>query len=355
MKTKFGKPVLYLLAALAFAGIALSCSDDEDAKPADTTQLQASVTTAATLISSTSEGKNDGQYPAGSKATLQTAIDASQALITALSTDQTAVDNAVVSLNKAIDDYKAKVIAPIAEADLIAHWTFNEGTGTTAADQSSHAFNGTFKTGPSAWGAGFPVWSADRTGAAGKAVKFDKGANIEIPYNTALNPTAALSISTWVKSDVIKAGNRFLGLQSWIGYKFELQDLNHAFVSIGYSGGTYDKDGQVALPINEWHHLVATFGGGQTILYLDGIAINAAKYTDTPNPAKSISDKPYNLVIGQDFPTDKYASTTTNFDNDKIIPLEWGGYFQGSLDELRMYKTVLTPSQVTSIYDREKP
>lgn len=359
MKTKLVKPVLFLLAALAFAGIIASCSDDEDAKPADVTALQASVTTATTLLTTTTEGKNDGQYPSGSKATLQTAIDAAQSLITSMSTDQTAVDNAVVSLTKAIDDYKAKVITPIAQADLIAHWSFDEGTGSTAGDKSANKFDGTFKTGPAAWGAGFPVWAADRTGSAGKAVKFNSGANIEVPYNTALNPTAALTIATWIKADVIKAGNRFLGLQSWIGYKFELQEANRSFLTIGYQGGAYDRDSEQNLPVNEWHHIVATYGGGKTLFYVDGTLVKT--WENTPNAALSISGKPYNLVIGQDFPTDKYSSGDgANFDNVNspdyhVIPLAWGGYFQGSLDELRMYKTVLTATQVASLYDREKP
>ena len=56
----------------------------------------------------------------------------------------------------------------------------------------------------------------------------------------------------------------------------------------------------------------------------------------------------------------KYAATTDNYDNVghpdyHVIPLEWGGYFRGMLDEVRMYNTVLTATQVASIYNIEKP
>jgi hypothetical protein len=38
-----------------------------------------------------------------------------------------------------------------------------------------------------------------------------------------------------------------------------------------------------------------------------------------------------------------------------VIPAAWGGYLHGSLDEVRIYKVALTATQVTSIYDLEKP
>ncbi len=146
-----------------------------------------------------------------------------------------------------------------------------------------------------------------------------------------------------------------MGLQSWIGYKFELQEANKPFFSVRTDQGGYDKDihDNNGLPINEWHHIAVAFGGGNTVFYIDGTQVQ--KWEDTPGEAMSISDTPYNLVFGQDFPTDKYAANGDNFDNDKIIPLEWGGYFQGYMDEVRMYKTVLSASQIQSIYDREKP
>jgi hypothetical protein len=37
-------------------------------------------------------------------------------------------------------------------------------------------------------------------------------------------------------------------------------------------------------------------------------------------------------------------------------PSQWGvGYFRGSMDEIRIYNIALTATQVTSIYDAEKP
>lgn len=342
-----------LMAVVVFSGLVLSsCDDDNDTPPADKTELQAAIDEAQAVLSETEEGVLDGQFPIGSKAILQAAIQAAQNVMQDNSVTQAQVDAAVVSLNKAVEEYLAKEIKPIAESDLIAHWSFNEGTGTTANDNSVNELDGTFKSGHQTWGAGFPEWTTDRYGEANRALKFDKGANIEVPYNTKLNP-AQMTIALWVNPAVVDANNRFLGLHSWNGYKFQLQSENYPFFTVNTGDAIYDRDAGVALPVNEWHHIAVTFGGGKTEFYIDGELVKS--WDNTPGEALSISTAPYNLVIGQDFPTDKYAATPDNYDNDKIIPLEWGGYFQGKLDEIRMYKVALTATQIKSIYDREKP
>jgi hypothetical protein len=346
-----------LLSALFIA----SCSSDDEPVEGDKTELSAAIADIEDRIAEAEEGTLEGQYQVGAKATLQIAVDAAKLTVADPKAEQAKVNSVLANLLSELEAFEAKVVEPIDVANLVGRWRFDEGTGTTANDESDNGFDGTFKTGHADWGAGFPTWTTDRFNVANKAVHFDDGANIEVPYNTALNPTAEISISVWVKADEIRADNRFIGLQSWIGYKFQLQSGNHAFVSVGYAGGTYDKDGQVALPLNEWHHLVATFGDSKTIIYLDGIAIEASTYNDTPNPPVSISGKPYNLVFGQDFPTNKYAAgdganfNTVGHAEYHVIPLAWGGYFHGSLDEIRIYKSDLSASQVLSIYNAEKP
>lgn len=357
MNKLFSKSMLLILLLACVAGLMnlSSCSDDDDGE--DVVINKAALTTAiddaTELLETTEEGNNDGQFPSAARAALQSAIDAAEAVSTSTTVSQAQVDAAVNSLNAAMDAYEAAMVTPIAEADLIAHYTFNEGTGTTASDMSANGFDGTFKTGPAGWGAGFPEWAEDRNGDAAKAIHFNEGANIEIPYNTKLNPEQ-ITISLWISADEINENNRFLGLHSWIAYKFQLQSTNRPFFTVHSSDDAYfDRDAEVELPINEWHHIAVTFGGGNMIFYVDGEMVKT--WDNTPGTAMSISGAPYNLVIGQDFPTDQYAATDANFEADKKIPLAWGGYFRGYLDELRMYKTVLTASQIQSIYDREKP
>jgi hypothetical protein len=61
-----------------------------------------------------------------------------------------------------------------------------------------------------------------------------------------------------------------------------------------------------------------------------------------PGNILSLASHPVNLVFGQDLPTSANGP-------------DYGGYFHGTLDEIRIYKSVLTQAQVTSIYNLEKP
>jgi hypothetical protein len=366
MKTKFRIPVMLFLAAMLCALAIVSCKDDEDPlPPTDLTALQASITAATDRLSATVEGRADGQFSTDARTTLQAAIDAAQAVVDNTETTQEQADAAKVSLDTALTTYNEAEITPVAPEALVAWWSFDEGTGTTAADGSDNGFDGTFVAAHEDWGGGLPEWAEDRAGTAGKALHFGTtGGSVEVAYATALNPTDAITVSAWVKSDVIKRGNRFLGLQSWIAYKFELQEGNYPFFSMGYDGGTYDKDAKVPLPNEEWHHVAVTFSAadGKMIFYIDGeMTVTEENLTNT---GMSISENPYNLVIGQDFPTDKYFigdpgegeefndPTSPNY---HVIPLVWGGHFEGSLDELRIYNTALSATQVEGLYDRERP
>lgn len=361
MKTKSGKLIL-MGGMLFFAVFFASCSKDDPAVVIDKTALKASITSANLLLTTTSEGVATGNYLKGSQAPLTTAIAAAQTVVDDVAVSQVTVTNATVSLAAAVTVYDGKKVVPIDPANLIGQWTFDQITaatiGAVVKDYSGNGRDGSIKAGHSTLGGILPVLTTDRYGVAGKALALNKGANVEIPYNTALNP-ASISISVWVKLAEVR-NNRFMGLQSWIGYKFEVQDGNIPFATIGHTGGSYDRDAVVKINQNEWYHLVMTYTAGTMVFYINGLKVRT--HTDTPNPAISISGKPYNLVFGQDFPTDKYSldSNGTNFDtvghaDFHVIPLAWGGYLHGSLDEVRIYKSVLTESQVTTIYNVEKP
>jgi len=361
---------MYLMAALLCAFVVASCSNDDGGPttPAtDFTTLSASITAAQAKLTATQEGKLDGQYPKASRDALQAAITAAQAVVANTATTQTEADAANTQLGVAMTAYDGAKITPIAAEALVAHWSFDEGTGTVAHDESANAFNGTFKNGPlwpGAWhaNADMPDWWKDRNGTANKAIHFSSdGGVVEVPYNTKLNPSE-ITVALWVNADSINADNRFLGLQFWIGYKFQLQSANRPFFTAGYAGGAYDRDSEQDLPVGEWHHIAVTSGKidgvGSMLFYVDGELIKT--WSDTPEPLVSIAAKPYNFVIGQDFPTDQYVATDANYNaadhpDFHKLPLGWGGHFRGALDELRIYNTVLTGSQIASIYDREAP
>jgi hypothetical protein len=356
MKTRSLKLIL-MVTSLLGVGLFSSCSSNDPAAVTKV-ELDASIAQANALLAGSIEGVAAGNYQRGSQTELKNAIAIALVISQLPEVKQTTVTGANASLQAAIAVYQGKIIQAIDPANLVGHWTFDEIATVTAGavvkDYSGNSRNGAIKAGHVYFNAGaagvLPTLTTDRYGNVGKALAMNKGSNVEIPYNVALN-SASMSFAAWIKLDEVR-NNRFMGLHSWIGYKFEVQDGNRPFLSMGFAGGTYDRDAAVAIGQGAWYHLATTYTAGTMSFYINGILVK--KWTDTPNAAAALTT-PYNLVLGCDFPTDKYAATDSNFDNDKLIPAAWGGYLHGSLDEVRIYKTALTAAQVTSIYDLEKP
>ncbi|MCK5168721.1 MAG: LamG domain-containing protein [Bacteroidales bacterium] len=351
LKTNYAKLLAMLFLVISIAFVPACSDDDDDPDPVDKTALSAKITEAENLIATTEEGTANGQYTFGSQDVLQDVIDLAKVVeLNSLAT-QIEVDNSVVALEAAITVYEAAEIVPIAPDALIGHWAFDDGTGTTAKDYSDNGFDGTFGT-ETGFGAGVPTWATDRYGNAGKAIAFDDGAKITVPYTSAVNP-AQITIALWVKAAEIRESNRFLGLQSWNGYKFQLQSANKAYftgcIDQAGSGVFLQEDTEPELDLNKWYHIAATWGSGQLIFYINGVLTR----TVDGESGDLVTVTGHDLVFGVG--SSKYAATADNYDVDKIIPLDWGGYFHGTLDEIRMYNTVLTATQITSIYDVEKP
>lgn len=360
MKTRSVK--FFLMAAVALgAGFLASCSKDDEAPPVVKTDLIAAIAAVNGLLETTSEGVAAGNYLKGSRAPLIKAVAEAQLVVDDPSATQVTVTNATVALAAAVAQYESQKVVPIDPANLVGQWTFDELTtaavGTTVKDYSGNNFNGTIKAGHAYWGGGIPALAQDRYGDANKALHFDKGSNVEITYNTKLNPTV-MSISLWAKADVnspIVNNQYMIAMNRWNGYKLNFQDSPKAFFTVkadvtGVADPAYyDRDNADPLVTQgQWWHIVVTFGGGHMIFYLNGVMVK--DWDNTPGTAVSLSAAPVNLVFGQDLPSTGYS--TNNADPNY---LNWGGFYIGTMDEVRIYKSVLTASQVTSIYEIEKP
>lgn len=361
MKTQTIK-FLLMATVLLSAGLLASCSKDDPAIPVVKTELNAGITAASLVISTTSEGVGTGNFLKGSQAPLIAAIASAQAVSNDATATQLIVTNATVALAAAVATYNTQIVVPIDPTNLIGQWTFDQLTsaavGVVVKDYSGNSRDGAIKAGHAFWGAGIPTLAADRYGVAGKALHFDKGSNVEIPYNTALNPTT-MSISLWAKADVntpsVINNQYMVSMNRWNGYKLQFQDSPKAFFTVkaNVTGvvdpAYYDRDNASPLVTQgQWWHIVVTFGGGHMVFYLNGVAVK--DWDNTPGTAISQSAAPINLVFGQDLPSGGYSTV-----DGSVNYVNWGGFYIGAMDEVRMYKSVLTASQVTSIYTVEKP
>jgi len=354
MKTKINSKTLsFLLAILVITGSVFvnSCKKDEDSKPnVNTTALEDSVSAAEDLLANATEGVEDGNYQNGSKAVLQTAVDAVQAILDNPASTQANIDAAVVNLHNAMNTFRNSKIVPIAQENLIAQWTFSEGTGTTTSDASTNGLDGTFMAGYSTIpGNGpLPEWTSDRYGTENKALHFSNGGHIEIPYNSVLFPTE-ITISLWAKVDNIFADNYMMSQNWWEGWKIQYQSANKVFFTYKNAAAVYyDRDWSVnGQDTTDWHHVVVTLKEGEENYYADGELVKS--WTDVTGGLNA-PPNPVAFCIGQEFPNERPGIAPAE------DPAQWAaGYFKGSLDDIRIYNTALSATQVMGIYNLEKP
>ncbi len=198
-------------------------------------------------------------------------------------------------------------------AGLVAAYAFNEGTGTTTGDTSGNANTGALTNGP--------TWNA--VGKFGAAVSFD-GVNdhILVPHSASLTLTTAMTLEAWVNPTVT--------LSNWKAILQKEQDAYFLTASSDQNrpaaGATLNNIcctntyATAALVPNTWTHVATTYDGAQLRLYINGVLVSST-------PA-----------------TGSIQTTTT--------PLRIGGntysteFFQGMIDELRIYNRALTATEI---------
>lgn len=341
--------VCVLSLGLLFNGCSKSSNS---APPTDKTSLQLAIDSANYYSTVTIEGSKPGDYTTGSKATLNTALAAANAILADPSSSQATLTNAAANLQAAITAYKGTFIQQIAAANLIGYWKFNGN----ANDSSGNGHNGTVTMGHAFFGAGTPTLTKDRFGNANMAYHFDHGGNIEVPYTQALNPQQ-MSISLWVRQDtagrtVNPANYYMIAMNRWNGWKFQTQPslpfyTVHVFESTATPPDStiYDRDdaGVALTPVTTWYHLVVTYKPGEEDFYINGSLVKS--WTNTIGTPITLTS-PVNITIGSDLPTSKYLTV----DPTGNLLVDYGGFWTGDMDDVMFYNVALTGPQVLSIF-----
>jgi len=200
-----------------------------------------------------------------------------------------------------------------AQSGLVAAYSFDEGSGNSVKDSSSGGNNGTIND---------ATWTA--SGRYGAALVFNgSSAVVNIANSRSLRLTTAMTLEAWVRpakvstwwSDVIYKGNDNY-------YLMAASDNSSRPAAGGKFGSTTSSNvfGPSALPANAWTHLAATYDGSTLKLYINGaLASSVARSGSMPTSNSR-------LQIGGDG--------------------TFGQYFAGSIDDVRVYNTALTESQV---------
>jgi hypothetical protein len=213
-----------------------------------------------------------------------------------------------------------------------AYWRLDENRGTTVFDRTNHLNTGAFVHQPTLGATGA------LTGDSDTAVTFN-GTNqyAQVPYQSALNPAPPYSIEAWAKVTGGAGKFRTVVMSRDIGpmrgYMLLAGSDDRWQAWVGAGGTAWKKVIGPSLTLNAWTHLVVTVapvsGGYQVTLYVNGA--QAAQSTFTTVRANTV--RPLRLGAG---------ATEGN-------PIQ---YFPGTLDEVGVYNTALSPDRVSAHYTR---
>ncbi len=156
------------------------------------------------------------------------------------------------------------------------------------------------------------------------------GSNDYIDCGTvsALNSASTFSVSAWYKKASASGGGLIVGVGPFPGERFYIEHFSNNTIYVGYDS-TFASVSSTA--DTNWHHVVYVRDSGTHKLYLDG---NDMSLGGTPSSTTGAS-------AGNPF----YIGRLNNY----------SGYFGGLIDEVAVYSSALSSSDVTAIYNSGEP
>ncbi|MBA4319342.1 MAG: MAM protein [Flavobacterium sp.] len=160
-----------------------------------------------------------------------------------------------------------------------------------------------------------------------RAISFD-GTNDYLDAGKVLNLDNTFTVSTWIKRNsanqtiLSKRDNAFT-----TGYDLSINNVGKAEMS-WINGTKQTITSSVAIPPGKWHNVAVTFDGTTAQLYIDGVLDVAQAMPTVPANTQSF------LIAAAD------GVNTTSF-------------FNGGIDEVRVWKVALTDKQLRYVMNQE--
>lgn len=211
---------------------------------------------------------------------------------------------------------------PERQRKLVAWWKFDEAEGGNAGDSSGNDFVGTL--------IGNPQWQPTG-GKVGGALAFDGDDDFVECVDEELNISGALTIAAWIKLSKSTPDQKIAGNQDNIsgGYKlgifsdkaeFEVRDSSNSLRNNRFVGG-----GTVLQP-DVWYHVVGTYSQGKSIKTYVNAKLDREQET-------------LNILAP--------STGTLKMGCEPFSDLYW---FNGLMDDLRIYNYALSDAEVAALY-----
>jgi hypothetical protein len=214
----------------------------------------------------------------------------------------------------------------VGKAELVAGWTFDEGSGAVARDGTGNGHDGAVE------GA---KWV---TGKFGGALEFNgDGDHVFVPHADALN-LEAVSVVAWVvptewNPDLNAIAQKWEDGTNRRQYQLTVyQEKNWWYVSDAGDNWPRTDATTTIIPLDEWTHLVGTYDGSMMRAYVNGVL-------DEEKPQEAgLFTSDVDVQIGG------YGPTT---------PVVYGEnrHFKGVIDEVYFYDGALTEAEIRALMD----
>jgi hypothetical protein len=220
-------------------------------------------------------------------------------------------------------DARAEADAQEPMPPLVGYWPFDEATGSRAFDRSGNGNHGTV------------VGAAWTGGVLGSALRFDGSSTyVDIPCNAALDfGTGDFSVAAWIltTADTEVPGDtgrdEILAKGDPYNSGFSLSVTHSRIASyVGSTGRAGFSWTSIVVNDGVWHHVAMTRSSGLVTIYSD--AVRAHQYA-APDDVDVSTD----LIIG------RHGTSQQT-------------YFDGSIDEVRIYRGALTDAQLARLAKR---
>jgi hypothetical protein len=208
-------------------------------------------------------------------------------------------------------------------ADLIAYYPF----GGNANDESGNGYDGTV------FGASM---ATDRCGNAENAYSFDGEVYIKIATDDFKQQP--FSVGVWVKATDIDYESAIIGYENGVGYYgwllWTTQDGKARYQLQSATGGPIAiADTDTVITDNTWHFIVATDDSTTLRIYVDGKLENSSSSTTTLWASTMYA------YFGAGRPEHELA----------------GNWFNGTIDDARLYNHALSEAEVQKLYSTPVP
>jgi hypothetical protein len=213
----------------------------------------------------------------------------------------------------------------ISDDSLVGYWKFDDANGGTAKDSSGRANNGTLTTmenGADWVTTGLP---SQLRAFNQSTLDFD-GSNDYVSFGSMGATAFPGTLSFWIKPDSVAGGDmRILGNTGGnCGGIIRASGTDLQTINIGCSAWSTIATG---LSTSDWQHIVITFDGTNMKGFRNGVAGSSYNIGGSPN-----------FWINQAWTTGAPYSG-------------FGSYYDGKMDDIRVYKRVLSYSEIQNLYN----